>query len=128
VIVPESVGRQLPQDVAAVELTEPVDRLETDLVWRADDSSATVAAFLEVARGVFTPLPRASSPSEPTLGAGSGPLLQGVRGSPGAAFVIRRDTRSVSLQTGSIFRALARTPSLETRPEQQRAAVADEFR
>jgi DNA-binding transcriptional LysR family regulator len=58
-IVPASVARTpLPDGVAAVELSEPVDRLETSLVWRADDTSATVAAFLEVARSVFDPLPR----------------------------------------------------------------------
>jgi DNA-binding transcriptional LysR family regulator len=68
-IVPESVGRNLPDGVAAVALSEPPDRLETDLVWRADDSSATVAAFLEVARGVF-------EPPSPTSGA-SGPALTG---------------------------------------------------
>jgi DNA-binding transcriptional LysR family regulator len=68
-IVPESVGRNLPDGVAAVALSEPPDRLETDLVWRADDSSATVAAFLEVARSVF-------EPPSPTSGA-SGPALTG---------------------------------------------------
>jgi DNA-binding transcriptional LysR family regulator len=54
-IVPESVGRlcDLPDGVAAVELSEPIDHLETDLVWRADETSPTVAAFLEVARGAF---------------------------------------------------------------------------
>jgi DNA-binding transcriptional LysR family regulator len=54
-IVPESVGRlcDLPDGVSAIELSEPVDHLETDLVWRADDTSPTVAAFLEVARGTF---------------------------------------------------------------------------
>jgi DNA-binding transcriptional LysR family regulator len=68
-IVPESVGRNLPDGVAAVALSEPPDRLETDLVWRADDSSTTLAAFLEVARGVF-------EPPSPTSGA-SGPALTG---------------------------------------------------
>jgi LysR family transcriptional regulator, benzoate and cis,cis-muconate-responsive activator of ben and cat genes len=68
-IVPESVGRNLPDGVAAVALSEPPDLLETDLVWRADDSSATLAAFLEVARGVF-------EPPSPTSGA-SGPALTG---------------------------------------------------
>jgi DNA-binding transcriptional LysR family regulator len=68
-IVPESVGRNLPDGVAAVALSEPPDRLETDLVWRADDSSATLAAFLEVARAVF-------EPPSPTSGA-SGPALTG---------------------------------------------------
>jgi DNA-binding transcriptional LysR family regulator len=57
-IVPESVSRDLPDGVTAVELSGPVDPLETDLVWRADDSSATVAAFVDVARGVFDTLPR----------------------------------------------------------------------
>jgi DNA-binding transcriptional LysR family regulator len=52
-IVPESVGCDLPDGVTAVELTEPADQLETDLVWRTDESSATVAAFIDVARGVF---------------------------------------------------------------------------
>jgi DNA-binding transcriptional LysR family regulator len=64
-IVPASVGRDLPEDVTAVELSEPADRLETDLVWRADDSSATLAAFLEVTRAVFKPMPPTSGPSRP---------------------------------------------------------------
>jgi LysR family transcriptional regulator, benzoate and cis,cis-muconate-responsive activator of ben and cat genes len=62
-IVPASVGRDLPEGVTAVALSEPTDRLETHLVWRADDSSATLAAFLEVARGVFEPLLPTSGPS-----------------------------------------------------------------
>jgi DNA-binding transcriptional LysR family regulator len=69
-IVPASVGRDLPDGVAAVALSDPVDRLETDLVWRADDSSATVAAFVEVARGVFNRLSPASDPSGPGLRGG----------------------------------------------------------
>jgi DNA-binding transcriptional LysR family regulator len=64
-LVPESVGRDLPDGVTALELSKPLDQLETDLVWRADDSSATVAAFLEVARGVFNPLHRVDNPLEP---------------------------------------------------------------
>ena len=66
-IVPESVGRDcdLPDGVTLVGLSEPVEQLQTDLVWRAEDSSATVAAFREVARGVFNPVPGASSPSAP---------------------------------------------------------------
>jgi DNA-binding transcriptional LysR family regulator len=59
-IGPAAVGRDLPEGVSAVPLSNPVDRLETDLVWRADDSSPTVAAFLDVARGVFRPLLSAS--------------------------------------------------------------------
>ena len=53
------------------DVSEPVDELETALVWRADDSSATVAAFLEVARGAFDSEPRASTPWEPALRGGS---------------------------------------------------------
>ena len=55
-IVPESVRRGLPDGVTAVALSDPVDQLETDLVWRADDSSPTVAAFLATARSVFSTL------------------------------------------------------------------------
>jgi DNA-binding transcriptional LysR family regulator len=62
-MVPESVGRDLPEGVVAVELSEPIDRLETSLVWRADESSATVPAFLEVARGVFGPAALAGNPN-----------------------------------------------------------------
>jgi DNA-binding transcriptional LysR family regulator len=69
-IVPASVGRGLPDGVIAVELTEPVGQLETDVVWRADDASATVAAFVSVARGVFDPSPRANGPPAPALEGG----------------------------------------------------------
>jgi DNA-binding transcriptional LysR family regulator len=68
-IVPASVGRDLPDGVTVVAVSEPVDRLETDLVWRADDPSATLAAFLEVARGAFELAPR-SAPSGPALRGG----------------------------------------------------------
>jgi hypothetical protein len=36
-------------------------RLETNVVWRTDDSSPTLAAFLEVARGVFDQPPAANA-------------------------------------------------------------------
>jgi DNA-binding transcriptional LysR family regulator len=62
-IVPASVACDLPKGVTSVALSEPTDRLETDLVWRADDSSAALAAFLEVARRVFEPLSATSGPS-----------------------------------------------------------------
>jgi DNA-binding transcriptional LysR family regulator len=64
-IVPASLGRDLPGGVVAVELSGPVDQLETDLVRRADDFSPIVASFLEVARGLFDPLPTASRVPEP---------------------------------------------------------------
>jgi DNA-binding transcriptional LysR family regulator len=67
-IVPASVGHDLPEGVCAVELSDQDDRLETDLVWRADDASPTVAAFLDVARGIFEPSPRADRSPEPLRG------------------------------------------------------------
>lgn len=75
-LVPASVTRDLPEGVTAVELSDPFDPLETDLVWRADDSSATVEAFLEIARGVFDPQPRTSGPSAvATMGQRSSPSV-----------------------------------------------------
>jgi DNA-binding transcriptional LysR family regulator len=69
-LVPESVGRNcdLPDGVTAVELSDPVDRLETHVVWRTNETSPTVAAFLEVAREVFSAVPRESRSSSPLLG------------------------------------------------------------
>jgi DNA-binding transcriptional LysR family regulator len=52
-IVPESLARELPDGLAAVALREPVPRLETAVVWREDNDSATCAAFREVARKLF---------------------------------------------------------------------------
>lgn len=51
-IVPQSVTRFLPRGVVAVPVSEPGELLETSVIWRADDPSPTVAAFLEVAREV----------------------------------------------------------------------------
>ena len=52
-LVPESVARDLPAGVVALRLSEPVDELETAILWRKDDTSAVVAAFREVARTLF---------------------------------------------------------------------------
>ena len=50
-----------PQTVAArivaVALSEPTDSLETCLVWRTDDPSPAVAAFVAVAGAAFRPVP-----------------------------------------------------------------------
>ena len=54
-IAPESVARELPEGLVAVSLSEPTARVETALVWRAENQSATCAAFRAVARGVFEP-------------------------------------------------------------------------
>ena len=52
-LVPESVARALPEGVCAVPLDQPRGRLETSLITRIDDPSATLAAFIEVAHGAF---------------------------------------------------------------------------
>jgi DNA-binding transcriptional LysR family regulator len=49
-IAPESVAGELPDGIVAVALSEPTDSLETCVVWRADDTSPAVAAFVAVAR------------------------------------------------------------------------------
>jgi DNA-binding transcriptional LysR family regulator len=49
-MAPESVAGGLPDGIVAVALSEPTDSLETCLVWRADDTSPAVAAFVAVAR------------------------------------------------------------------------------
>jgi DNA-binding transcriptional LysR family regulator len=59
-LVPQSVARFLPRGVVAVPLSEPGELLETSLVSRADDTSPTVTAFLEVAREVCAPEAAAS--------------------------------------------------------------------
>ena len=46
---PETVAGGLPDGIVAVAVSEPTDALETCVVWRADDSSPTVAAFVAVA-------------------------------------------------------------------------------
>ena len=50
---PQTVAGGLPDGIVAVAISEPTDVLETCLVWRRDDPSATVAAFVAVARSAF---------------------------------------------------------------------------
>jgi DNA-binding transcriptional LysR family regulator len=52
-LVPESVTRGMPAGLVALELGEPVGRLETAIVQRKDDASAAGAAFRALARTVF---------------------------------------------------------------------------
>jgi DNA-binding transcriptional LysR family regulator len=52
-LLPHSVSGALPGGTIAVPISEPDDRLETQLMWRADDESARLAAFVEVSSGVF---------------------------------------------------------------------------
>jgi hypothetical protein len=51
--VPTSVTRETPDGLVAVQLKEPVERVETDIVWRKDYASAAGTSFREVARTVF---------------------------------------------------------------------------
>jgi DNA-binding transcriptional LysR family regulator len=57
VLAPASVARHLPAGVVAIRLGEPRERLETSAVWRADNRSATLASFVEVARSAFEQKP-----------------------------------------------------------------------
>jgi DNA-binding transcriptional LysR family regulator len=52
-MAPQSVSGGLPDGIVAVALSEPTDSLETCLVWRTDDTSPTVAAFVAVARAAL---------------------------------------------------------------------------
>jgi DNA-binding transcriptional LysR family regulator len=58
-IAPQTVAGGLPDGIVAVALSEPTDSLETCLVWRSDDSSPAVAAFVAVARSALGPAPAA---------------------------------------------------------------------
>jgi DNA-binding transcriptional LysR family regulator len=52
-VAPQTVAGGLPEGIVAVALSEPTDSLETCLVWRSDDRSSAVPAFVEVARSTF---------------------------------------------------------------------------
>ena len=54
-MAPQTIAGGLPDGIVAVAISEPTDALETCLVWRADDDSATVEAFVAVARSAFGP-------------------------------------------------------------------------
>jgi DNA-binding transcriptional LysR family regulator len=55
-LAPQTVSGGLPDGIVAVALSEPIAALETCVVWRADDGSPAVAAFVAVARSAFGPL------------------------------------------------------------------------
>jgi DNA-binding transcriptional LysR family regulator len=52
-IAPRTAAAELPDGIVAVALSEPTDSLETCLVWRSDNDSPAVAAFVAVARSQF---------------------------------------------------------------------------
>jgi DNA-binding transcriptional LysR family regulator len=59
-MAPQTVAGGLPDGIVAVAISEPTDALETCLVWRGDNTSPAVAAFVEVARSALGPVPGAS--------------------------------------------------------------------
>ena len=52
-MAPQTVAGGLPDGIVAVALSEPTDSLETCLVWRRDDDSPAIEAFVAAARTVF---------------------------------------------------------------------------
>jgi DNA-binding transcriptional LysR family regulator len=60
-MAPQTVASGLPEGIAAVALSEPTDYLETCLVWRSDERSPAVGAFVEVAQSAFGRASGASS-------------------------------------------------------------------
>jgi DNA-binding transcriptional LysR family regulator len=52
-VAPQTVAGGLPDGIVAVAVSEPTDSLETCLVWRADDRSPAVAAFVAAGRSAF---------------------------------------------------------------------------
>ncbi len=59
-VAPQTVAAGLPDGIVAVAISEPTDSLETCLVWRSDEASPAVAAFVAVARSAFGPVPGAA--------------------------------------------------------------------
>ena len=52
-LAPQSVAAGLPEGIVAVALSAPTDSLETCLLWRDDERSTAVRAFVAVARDSF---------------------------------------------------------------------------
>jgi DNA-binding transcriptional LysR family regulator len=59
-MAPQTVAGGLPEGIRAVALSEPTDSLETCLVWRGDERSPAVAAFVAAAQSAFGQEPGAS--------------------------------------------------------------------
>jgi DNA-binding transcriptional LysR family regulator len=58
---PQTVSGGLPDGIVAVALSEPTDSVETCVVWRGDDTSPAVGAFVAVARAALGPVAGASA-------------------------------------------------------------------
>jgi DNA-binding transcriptional LysR family regulator len=52
-VAPQTVAGGLPGGIVAVAVSEPTDALETCVVWRGDDSSPVVAAFVDIAQAAL---------------------------------------------------------------------------
>jgi len=61
VILPESVMKDLPDGTVAVRISRPLDQLDNELVWRTDNPNPILAAFVELAVGVYQARPAARS-------------------------------------------------------------------
>jgi DNA-binding transcriptional LysR family regulator len=64
-MAPQTVAGGLPDGIAAVPLSEPTDSLETCLVWRGDERSPAIAAFVAEAQSAFGQAPPAGLPRKP---------------------------------------------------------------
>jgi DNA-binding transcriptional LysR family regulator len=53
VVLPASVHTDLPEGTVAIALSDPADRIENQLVWRADDQNPLVHGFIALSTGVF---------------------------------------------------------------------------
>jgi DNA-binding transcriptional LysR family regulator len=52
-LFPRSVATDLRDGLVAVPISDPTDALESELIWRSDNESPTLAAFIEVSSSVF---------------------------------------------------------------------------
>jgi DNA-binding transcriptional LysR family regulator len=59
-MAPQTVASGLPEGIAPVALSEPTDSLETCLVWRGDERSPAIAAFVAEAQSAFGQAPAPS--------------------------------------------------------------------
>ena len=56
-LAPASVALELPEGIAAIPVADPLDPLETALVWRTDDPSPANRAFRDAAQATFQGAP-----------------------------------------------------------------------
>jgi DNA-binding transcriptional LysR family regulator len=59
-LLPQSISGHLPPSVVAVPISAPSELLESQLVWRSETRNPVVAAFIELASGVFPAAERVS--------------------------------------------------------------------